>query len=101
MQQEVYRLLREAQAGGATVFFSSHIISEVEAMAERVAIIREGVIAEEAEPGQLVSMALRRVRVRFQAAGGPRSLGRGGGRVHACPGQRTSVTCRWRARWTA
>ncbi|NIV36336.1 MAG: AAA family ATPase, partial [Anaerolineae bacterium] len=31
MQQEVYRLLREAQADGATVFFSSHIISEVEA----------------------------------------------------------------------
>jgi len=46
MQQEVYRLLREAQAEGATVFFSSHVISEVEALAQRVAIIREGVIAE-------------------------------------------------------
>ena len=65
MQQEVYRLLREAQADGATVFFSSHIISEVEALAERVAIIREGLIAEEAEPGQLVGMAMRRVRIRF------------------------------------
>jgi ABC-2 type transport system ATP-binding protein len=65
MQQEVYRLLREAQADGATVFFSSHIISEVEALAERVAIIREGLIAEEAEPGKLVGMALRRVRIRF------------------------------------
>jgi ABC-2 type transport system ATP-binding protein len=65
MQREVYGLLREAQADGATVFFSSHIISEVEALAERVAIIREGLIAEEAEPGQLVGMALRRVRIRF------------------------------------
>jgi ABC-2 type transport system ATP-binding protein len=65
MQQEVYRLLREAQAGGATVFFSSHIISEVEALADRVAIIREGVIVEEARPSQLVSMAIRRVWVRF------------------------------------
>ncbi len=66
MQQEVYRLLREAQAEGATIFFSSHILSEVEALADRVAIIRAGVIVEEAEPGRLVHMAMRRVRVRFK-----------------------------------
>ncbi len=65
MQQEVYRMLREAQADGATVFFSSHIISEVEALADRVAIIRQGIIVEEAQPSQLVSMALRRIWVRF------------------------------------
>jgi ABC-2 type transport system ATP-binding protein len=74
MQQEVYRLLREAQANGATVFFSSHIISEVETLAERVAIIREGVIVEEAEPSQLVSMAMRRVWVRFKQAIDPKLL---------------------------
>ncbi|MDX1436220.1 MAG: ABC transporter ATP-binding protein [Anaerolineales bacterium] len=65
VQQEVYSLLREAQAGGATVFFSSHIISEVEAIADRVAIIRDGVIVEEAEPGKLVSFAMRKVHIRF------------------------------------
>ena len=65
MQQEVYRLLREAQANGATVFFSTHIISEVETLAERVAIIREGVIVEEAQPSRLVSMAMRRMWIRF------------------------------------
>ena len=74
MKQEVYRMLREAQADGATVFFSSHIIGEVEALAERVAIIREGVIVEEAEPGQLVSMAMRRVRVRFKEPVDPAPL---------------------------
>jgi ABC-2 type transport system ATP-binding protein len=74
MQQEVYRLLREAQAGGATVFFSSHIIGEVEALAERVAIIREGVIVEEAEPGQLVRMAMRRMRIRFKQPVDPSPL---------------------------
>jgi ABC-2 type transport system ATP-binding protein len=74
MQQEVYRLLREAQAGGATVFFSSHIISEVEALAERVAIIRSGVIVEEAEPGKLISMALRRMWVRFKEPVNPAPL---------------------------
>ena len=65
MQQEVYRLLREAQAVGTTVFFSSHIIDEVEHLADRVAIIREGVIVEEAEPGHLANLEIRNVRVRF------------------------------------
>jgi beta-exotoxin I transport system ATP-binding protein len=74
MQQEVYRLLKEAQADGATIFFSSHIISEVEALAERVAIIREGMIVEEANPRQLISMALRRVQVRFKELVDPAPL---------------------------
>jgi ABC-2 type transport system ATP-binding protein len=76
MQQEVYRLLREAKAGGATIFFSSHIIGEVEAIAERVAIIREGVIVEEAEPSRLVNMALRRIRLRFRQPVDPEPLTR-------------------------
>ena len=66
MQQEVLRLLAEAQAEGATVFFSSHILSEVQAAAERVAIIRQGVIVEVAETASLINRALRRVRVRFR-----------------------------------
>jgi ABC-2 type transport system ATP-binding protein len=74
MQQEVYRLLREAQADGTTIFFSSHIITEVEAIADRVAIIRKGVIVEEAEPSQLLSMEMRRVRVRFKEPVNPAPL---------------------------
>ena len=74
IQQEVYRLLREAQAGGATIFFSSHIISEVEAIAERVAIIRDGVIVEEADPNQIRNMAMRRVQVRFSERIDPEPL---------------------------
>jgi ABC-2 type transport system ATP-binding protein len=66
MQQEVYRLLREARDAGATVFFSSHILREVETLADRVAIIRQGVIAEEARPGQLAGMSMRRVRLQFR-----------------------------------
>ena len=66
MQHEVYRLLKEAQADGATVFFSSHIMSEVETVAERVAIIREGVIVEVAETASLINRALHRARIRFK-----------------------------------
>lgn len=66
MQQEVYRLLREAKSEGTTVFFSSHIIHEIELLADRVAIIRKGVIIEEAEPSELGTMEMRNVRVRFK-----------------------------------
>jgi ABC-2 type transport system ATP-binding protein len=66
MQQEVLRLLAEAQARGATVFFSSHILSEVQAAAERVAFIRKGVIVEVAETASLINRAWRRASVRFR-----------------------------------
>jgi len=68
MQQEVLRLLGEARAEGATIFFSSHILSEVQAAAERVAIIRKGVIVEVAETAALINRALRRARIRFRQA---------------------------------
>jgi ABC-2 type transport system ATP-binding protein len=74
MQQEVHRLVKEAQAEGTTVFFSSHIIGEVEAIAERIAIIRRGVIVEEAAPARLIDLAMRRVRVRFREAIDPQAL---------------------------
>lgn len=66
MQQEVYRLLREAKARGTTIFFSSHIINEVEHLADRIAIINQGVIVEEAEPGKLIKMEVRRMQIRFK-----------------------------------
>ena len=66
MQQQVLRAIREAQANGATVFFSSHVLSEVEEIADRVGIIRRGVVVEVADPQALIDRALRRVRVRFK-----------------------------------
>jgi ABC-2 type transport system ATP-binding protein len=66
IQQEVYKLLKEARENGATVFFSSHIIGEVEALADRVAIIRGGRIIEEANPSQLKLMTMRQMRIRFK-----------------------------------
>lgn len=66
MQQEVLRLISAAQAGGATVFFSSHVLSEVQEIAKRVAILRRGEVVEVAETDALINRALRRVRVRFR-----------------------------------
>jgi ABC-2 type transport system ATP-binding protein len=66
MQQEVLKLLGEAKADGATVFFSSHILSEVQQTAERVAFIRKGVIVEVSETASLINRTLRRATVRFR-----------------------------------
>lgn len=41
-QEATLALVREARSGGATVFFSSHILSEVEEVCDRVGFIREG-----------------------------------------------------------
>lgn len=41
-QQEFFRMVSEAREGGATVFLSSHVLSEVEHTCDRVGIIREG-----------------------------------------------------------
>jgi ABC-2 type transport system ATP-binding protein len=66
MQQEVYHILQEAREFCAAIFFSSHIISEVEAIASRVGIIRKGKIVQTIRPDQLVNMSIRRVSVRFK-----------------------------------
>jgi ABC-2 type transport system ATP-binding protein len=66
MQQEVLSMLAEAQQAEATVFFSSHILSEVQMAASRVAIIRQGRVIEVSETGALVNRDLHRALVRFK-----------------------------------
>ena len=65
VQQEVLRLIGEARAEGATVFFSSHILSEVQEIAGRVGIIRKGLVVEVAETSSLINRSIRRARIRF------------------------------------
>jgi ABC-2 type transport system ATP-binding protein len=46
MQRKFFQLIREENGRGVTVFFSSHILGEVQRMCSRVAIIKEGRIIE-------------------------------------------------------
>jgi len=46
MQRNFFDLIRQENARGVTVFFSSHILGEVQRLCTRVGIIREGKIAE-------------------------------------------------------
>ncbi|MEW5829932.1 MAG: ABC transporter ATP-binding protein [Chloroflexota bacterium] len=75
VQQEVLKLVREANENGTTVFFSSHILSEVQEIAGRVGIIRRGVVVETAGVQELIQKSLRRLRVRFAAPVADGALG--------------------------
>ncbi|MHA2143323.1 MAG: ABC transporter ATP-binding protein [Candidatus Thorarchaeota archaeon] len=66
---DVYRLLTEKQAeSGCTILLSSHLLGEVEKVADRVGIIRDGSIAEVATLEGLKALALKRVELQFDAS---------------------------------
>jgi ABC-2 type transport system ATP-binding protein len=62
MQEEFYRLLREVQKEGKTIFFSSHNLPEVEKVCHRIAIIREGVLVALETLEGLKKKKLKRLR---------------------------------------
>jgi ABC-2 type transport system ATP-binding protein len=65
VQAAVLDLVREAKAEGRTVFFSSHIISEVQAVCDRVGIIREGRLAATESVETLTHQQFRRLTITF------------------------------------
>ena len=65
LQHTVWDILREASAAGTTVFFSSHVMSEVEETCERIGILREGRLVETAPVRELKARSLRRIEARF------------------------------------
>ena len=77
MQQNFFNLIREENKRGATVFFSSHILGEVQRLCSRVAIIKDGAIVNIQDIKSLQKDNYKKVRVvaenldpkRFQVAG--------------------------------
>lgn len=67
-QQIFLDMVAEAAAAGQTVFMSSHIMSEVEAVADRVGIIREGRLVALDTVAGLRADARREVEVGFDRA---------------------------------
>jgi ABC-2 type transport system ATP-binding protein len=67
MQRKFFDLIREENARGVTVFFSSHILGEVQRLCNRVGIIRDGKIAEISDIRSLQQNNYKKVRVMAEA----------------------------------
>jgi ABC-2 type transport system ATP-binding protein len=96
-QQEFYALLREARDGGATAFLSSHILSEVEHICDRVGILRGGRLVNVAQLEELHHIRAHRVELEFAPATAvPDAAIRSAAGVEnvAVDGQRVSCTVR-------
>ena len=63
MQRKFFELIREENGRGVTVFFSSHILGEVQRLCTRVGIIREGSIVEISDIRALQQNNYKKVRV--------------------------------------
>jgi len=68
VQREFHAMLGEARDRGATVFLSSHVLSEVQLTADRVAILREGRIMTVSTVDALRESAVRQARITVSAA---------------------------------
>ena len=67
-QQAFFGLLRDARTRGATVFLSSHVLSEVEQVCDRVGIVKEARLITVGPIGQLVGIRTHLVEIEFADA---------------------------------
>ena len=62
-RKEVRDLIVELRDQGTTVFFSTHILSDVEAITDRVAIVARGQLQAQGTPADLVAKSIRGVEI--------------------------------------
>jgi ABC-2 type transport system ATP-binding protein len=67
MQQKFFELIAQENKKGATVFLSSHILSEVQKMCERVALIKDGRIIKLEKMSALQENNFKRIRIETKA----------------------------------
>jgi ABC-2 type transport system ATP-binding protein len=65
VQQTVMEMVREVKADGRTIFFSSHILPEVQVVCDRVGIIREGQLVATKRVEELIATRLNRMTLIF------------------------------------
>jgi ABC-2 type transport system ATP-binding protein len=63
MQRSFYEMLEDRRAAGRTIFLSSHILSEVERICDRVAIVRRGQLVALNDVGELLRRHRRHVEI--------------------------------------
>ncbi|MET0765984.1 MAG: ABC transporter ATP-binding protein [Blastococcus sp.] len=68
VQQEFHALLREHTAAGGSALLSSHVLSEVQRVADRIGVLRSGELIAVEQIATLRARSLHRVRARFDDA---------------------------------
>lgn len=68
MQHAFYAILDDLRRDGRTIFFSSHVLSEVERVCDRVAIVRGGRLMALQSVEELLAVRKRRVNLRWRGA---------------------------------
>jgi ABC-2 type transport system ATP-binding protein len=66
MQNEFFDILSEEKSRGTTIFFSSHVLSEVQRICDRVAIIKEGEIVAVENIEDLVRNKVKNITLTFK-----------------------------------
>ena len=66
MQHAFYALMDDQRAKGRTIFFSSHVLSEVERVCDRVAIIRSGHLMALQNVDELLARRKKKVELRWR-----------------------------------
>lgn len=72
MQQSFFQLLNELNHHGVTIFFSTHVLSEVEKLCNRVAFIKSGKLLETSHMTEVKGMNERVIEVTFTEPGDKR-----------------------------
>jgi ABC-2 type transport system ATP-binding protein len=67
LQEDFRDLLAERKAAGATIWLTSHVMAEVERVADRVGLVREGRLARELTMAELRHQATGQIRLTFPA----------------------------------
>ena len=91
MQRAFYGVLEDLRAAGRTIFFSSHVLSEVERVCDRVAIVRQGRLVALEDVHTLLERRKRNVDIRLA---GPAPVLEGVSGVSDVQQTGTLLTCR-------
>ena len=63
IRNNLYELLQEEQKNGATIFFSSHVLSEVQKVCTRIGLIKEGQLIRENNAAEFTNIGFKQVEL--------------------------------------
>jgi len=91
VQHEFYRMLVEERDRGRTVFLSSHILSEVDRICDRVGIVRDGLLVAVLDVADLKRHRVRRMEVVLGREARPEDFQMEEVQVLRCEGSRAEL----------